>query len=131
MNATPNNSDQQLTRPLPSMRVYILGPMRGVPLYNFPAFDQAEERLKEAGYIPISPADIDRENGFDPKDLPIDWDWLNKLPPSLNLQDIITRDIAAVRSCQGYFCLPNWQNSTGARAERALAEWCGLKEIAL
>jgi len=44
--------------------VYILGPMRGYQFYNFPAFDKMEARIIEQGYIPVSPAQMDREIGF-------------------------------------------------------------------
>ena len=42
------------------MRVYICGPMSGYPEHNYPAFDAAEEVLKEQKHIVINPANLTR-----------------------------------------------------------------------
>lgn len=49
--------------------LYIAGPMRGIPEFNFPAFFRAEQRLTDAGYEVINPARHDTESGFDPTGL--------------------------------------------------------------
>lgn len=110
------------------MRVYIAGPMRGIYLFNFPAFDAAKHRLVMQGYSVVSPADIDRANGFDPlKDLSDDWDW-NIIPEYAGTrEDIIKRDIDELLTCNAIFLLPGWENSTGARAEMSLARWAGMQ----
>lgn len=41
------------------MRLYLAGPMSGLPGFNFPAFHAAAKVLREAGYIIISPAETD------------------------------------------------------------------------
>ncbi len=46
--------------------IYIAGPMSGYPQYNFPAFDEARDELRENGWQVVSPADMDREHGLDP-----------------------------------------------------------------
>lgn len=61
------------------MRCYIAGRMRGIKWYNFPAFDKARENLIKMGFEVISPADLDRKNGFDALNLPEDYDW-NSIP---------------------------------------------------
>ena len=48
--------------------VYIAGPMRGYPRFNFDAFDAAQSHLESLGYRVISPAALDREVGFNPDD---------------------------------------------------------------
>lgn len=48
------------------LTVYLAGPMTGKPYYNFLQFDAYKARLKMLGLKVISPADIDREYGFDP-----------------------------------------------------------------
>ena len=53
------------------MRVYIAGPMRGIPRWNFDAFDKAKIIWLTMGHQPVSPADVDRALGIDP-DGPID-----------------------------------------------------------
>ena len=42
------------------MRVYISGPMTGLPDCNRAAFDAAAKRLAEQGFFAVNPADISR-----------------------------------------------------------------------
>lgn len=107
--------------------VYLAGPMRGIPLYNFPAFDAARDELTSAGLHVLSPADLDRKAGFDPATLPKDWDW-STLPADFNLQHAVDRDLAAVAKCDAVCMLPGWESSRGAKAEKSVAEWMG-KEV--
>ena len=109
-------------------RCYILGPMRGYEFFNFPAFDKVADELRGKGFLPVNPAQIDRDNGFNPFDLPAGYDW-NVLPDCLDMQDIIDRDIAALRTCDFYTCLPGWEKSSGASAEKALLDWQGAVRL--
>ena len=110
------------------MKIYISGKMRGVPLYNFPAFDAASFRLWQLRYEVVSPAELDRASGFDPATLPSDHDW-HSLPDGMTIRDCADRDIDAIKSCQSIYMLDGWQRSSGARAEHALAEWLGLNVL--
>lgn len=84
---------------------YIAGKMRGVPYYNFPAFDKARDRLVGLGLKALSPADMDREAGFDPfmeefhfradPTNGIVYDW-NTLPKDFDLPAAIERDNKAI-----------------------------------
>jgi len=107
---------------------YIAGPMTGIPLFNFPAFDEARDFLNRASeYRAVSPADMDRELGFDPTTLLKDWDW-NVIPATTGgLNAIIDRCYTAVMQCDAIFLLPGWEKSKGALAELAIAKWRGLK----
>lgn len=109
-------------------KIYIAGPMRGIRLYNFPAFDDAAERLYNEGWDPINPADIDRDCQFDPEALPECWNW-DDLPESLNLNGIIRRDVDALLECKAVYVLQGYERSKGSRAEIALAEWLNLEVI--
>lgn len=112
-----------------SETVYILGPMRGIRWFNFQAFDDMRDRLQiEHRHIAISPADIDRESGFDAYDLPQDYDW-NKIPDRLDIKQIIKRDLEAIQRCTAYVCLDRWEKSTGAMAEKSVCDWLGLKDL--
>jgi Domain of unknown function (DUF4406) len=113
------------------LKVYVCGPMRSVPFFNFPAFDAAAVKLMARGYKPLSPADIDRKHGFDAMLMDVTWDW-NKIPEHLNLPSIVRRDVLAIiDEADGYCTLPGWEQSKGARAEVALCQWLGLKEVVL
>ena len=118
--------------------------MRGYNLYNFPAFYEAEERLIKHGFVCINPARLERDKGFDVEileRLEPDFDWSYYEPdyirsifaklddPMLcappHLHDIITQDVQHVLEADGIFLLKDWEDSKGARAEKAVAEWAG------
>lgn len=107
------------------MRTYLAGPMRGLKLFNFPAFDAAAADLRSQGVEVISPADLDRQSGFDPVSLPEDWDW-RTLPEHFSLDAAMKRDLEALGQVDAIHMLPGWQQSKGATAERAVAIWRGL-----
>lgn len=105
--------------------IYIAGPMRGIKYFNFPAFDAARESLRAQGWYVISPADLDRKTGFDETDFPDDYDWIDLGKINFNLHDAIDRDVGAIKSCDAIYMLTGWENSKGAKAEKAIAEWLG------
>ena len=107
------------------MTLYISGPMRGIQQFNFPAFDDAEQRAAAEGWQVINPAVHDRAGGFDPT--------LSDLA-GFDLNTAQQRDVKAIMLLSAddgdaIAMLPNWENSTGARAEKALAEWRGLRVL--
>lgn len=111
--------------------VYIAGPMRGLPYFNFPAFDAASADLRSQGFRVISPAEMDNNEGnFDPRKLPADYDW-RKPPADFSMKDAVRRDVEAILQADAVCLLPGWQNSTGATAERAIAKWLGLEVFEL
>ena len=98
--------------------IYIAGPMRGYEDYNFPAFDAAAEFLEAEGWNVISPAQMDRDLGFNPK--------RDKVTKKF-LQAAMMRDMdAIINHADEIAMLEGWDNSRGARAELAIARW---KEI--
>lgn len=107
------------------MRLYVAGPMSGVFRFNFPAFDAAKHRLSFKGYTVVSPADIDRNHGFDPESLPVEYDW-SKMPPGLDYEAVLKRDLAALAGCEAIALLPGWETSKGANRELARAKELGL-----
>lgn len=101
-------------------KVYIAGPMRGLPLSNFPAFDRAKALGMSKGWTVISPADMDRIFGYDPADAATsNSDVLG------TLSDIMLRDLAELANCNALALLPGWENSTGARVEVMFALFVG------
>lgn len=111
-----------------SKRVYILGPMRGIPYYNFLAFDAARDSLLRHGCVVESPADGDRYAGFDGLKCPPDTDW-SAIPRDFDGPACVARDLTAIQRCTHYHALPGWANSTGARAEQAVCAWIGLPAV--
>jgi hypothetical protein len=90
--------------------------------WNFSSFDAAKRRLGAQGFHVISPADLDRFYegwGETPPDgLVVTKEMRNRF---------IDRDIAAINECSHAYGLWDWEESTGARAEKAYAEWRGLE----
>lgn len=106
-------------------RVYLAGPMRGIKYFNFPEFDRLEKIISEI-FTVISPAALDRAAGFDPKTLPENTNW-NEIPHGFDFKACMNRDIQAILSCDAIVLMSGWENSKGACAEKALAEWAGLR----
>lgn len=101
------------------MRLYLAGPMRGLPRHNFDAFDAAAALLRKHGHTVLNPADRDREVGFDP-DRTIE-------AQGFSVEDALRYDITyIVTEAEGIALLPGWERSIGARLERRVAEAIGL-----
>lgn len=88
--------------------------MRGYEKYNFPAFESAERDLEERGFIVISPHRLDLDAGFDPN--------IDEVTPEL-MEQMVRRDINAIIDSSFLVLLPGWEKSTGAKAEKAVADW--------
>ena len=101
------------------MNIYIAGPMRGYPQHNFPAFDEAKVRGTKLGHRIFNPADLDRAVG-------VSGDLSIPLPQNF-CRECVMRDIASLFFCDAIALLPGWEQSTGACAEKALAEWLSLQ----
>lgn len=109
-------------------KIYIAGPMRGIPFYNFPEFDRAAEKLFNEGWDPVNPAELDRELGYHPEDMPVNFDW-NSIPEGFPLKAIVAKDIDALTECDAIYMLAGWEKSKGAKAEVAVAMWLGLEVL--
>lgn len=101
------------------MKIYIAGPMRGKPRFNFDEFDAAAKLLKGAGHEPVNPADLDRACGFDP-------DRDAHLVTRGFIQDCMRRDLHALTECDAIMVLPGWDQSVGAKLEVATARSMGM-----
>jgi len=103
--------------------------MRGKQYFNFPAFDAAKAKLESEGFEVISPADMDRDIGFDPELLGSNYDWSDLNACDFSLMAAVNRDVAAIQKCHSIYMLSGWELSKGAKAEKALAEWIGLEVL--
>ena len=84
------------------MKLYIAGPMTGLPEYNFPAFFAAEAELHTAGYETENPARTGLIDGYG---------WT----------DYMRSGITQLMRCEGVALLRGWGNSRGARLEVDIA----------
>lgn len=114
------------------MKLYLAGPMRGIPNFNFPAFDYAAEKLREAGFEVFSPAERDRATyGAEIEHNPT-GDEQKVTNPACTINDCMSADCEWIcRHAHGIALLPGWEKSTGANAELALARALGLTVIHL
>lgn len=93
------------------MKVYIAGPMTGLPEFNYPAFNAAEGRLLVAGHYVLNPV---RSEGHNTTGRPQTWDWYMR------------HALRMVTEADGVALLPGWSRSKGARLERQVADSLGL-----
>lgn len=124
----PPNAPPESIVELPTF--YVCGPMTGIKDFNFPLFDQVTALARSQGLSVISPAELDREHGIDPSVDPDSVERARRADPNL-IQTIVQRDTQVIVGLEkdkgdGLILLPGWQNSTGGRAEIALALWMGL-----
>jgi len=100
------------------VKVYIAGPMRGFAEYNFPAFDYAARRLRQAGHNAINPAELDRVVGI--------HEWTDPLPKDF-MRGAMRRDLTIIcDEAEGIVLLPGWRDSRGALVEKSLCDLLGL-----
>ena len=82
-------------------KIYIAGPMRGLPAFNYPAFNDWAKLHRDVGWDVVNPAEIGAQFG--------------------------TPEQHALETCDAVFLMSGWQNSLGARQELATALHYGLK----
>lgn len=89
-------------------RVYIAGPMSGLPQLNFPAFHAAAAHVRAMGLEAINPAEIN-------PDTTASW------------SDCMRADIAQLVTCDAILLLPGWEKSRGATLEHHIAQTLGMR----
>lgn len=100
------------------MKVYISGPMTGLPDYNYPAFHAAATALREAGHDVLNPAEVDALHNPTPGTHQ-SWQWYMR------------HAIRMVADADGVALLPGWQGSRGATVERYVAASLALPVLPL
>jgi len=90
------------------MKIYIAGPMTGLPHFNRPAFNQAAINLSFEKHVALNPA---------------------ILPDGLSEPDYMAIGLTMLQRAEAIYLLSGWQFSAGARAEHALALKLGLEVI--
>lgn len=114
-------------------RLYLAGPMRGIPQFNFPAFDSAAVYLRSIGHEVFSPAENDRtRHGDDFGKDNATGDEHTAAGTGFNLRVALGEDLAWIcKHAEGIALLPGWEASKGANAEKKTAEALGLTIIYL
>lgn len=104
--------------------VYIAGPMRGIPEFNFPAFMEAADTCRRAGLKVYNPAQEDIDlRGFTAEGLTGNED-LSAL--GFDLTEALTHDLSIIaHKADAVVVLDGWEKSKGAQAEVALARALG------
>lgn len=103
------------------MKVYIAGPMTGIPQFNVPAFIYAAADLRGKGYDVLSPYEMDVEAGIGDATIGSPDGDLTKLVEKTGSSwgDVLARDVKAIsdNGVDGIFVLEGWEKSRGARLE--------------
>ncbi|MBF5006979.1 DUF4406 domain-containing protein [Diaphorobacter caeni] len=84
------------------MKIYIAGPMTGLPGFNYPAFNAAAESLRAAGHHVENPAE-------------------NPDPACKSWAGYMRMALAQLVTCDAIYLLKGWESSKGARIECDLA----------
>ena len=116
------------------MKVYIAGPMRGIPEFNFPAFYAAAAKFEAEGWTVFNPAARDNEkHGTDiSKGNLSGCEEQAAKEHGFNLREALGADLAWIcAEATAIAMLPGWEKSSGAQAEWATARALGLRLIYL
>lgn len=104
----------------PRKLVYLLGPMTGIPEFNFPAFKAAADELRARGFDVLSPAEMDEAEGFEPSPTGDDQ-------AAEQYAQFLARDIQKIAEAgvDAGVALPGWERSGGANTEVAFLRALG------
>lgn len=112
------------------MKIYLAGPMRGIPEFNFPKFHRLADELRNKGFLVFNPAarDIERHNGVDvSKGNTTGDETVAAKDHGFNLRDALRDDLVFItQEADAIFMMDGWRKSKGAIAEHATAEALGL-----
>lgn len=122
-----------------SRKCYLAGPMRSKPGFNYPAFMDGAMRLRGMGWVVFNPAEMDiAQDNQDPEFFTMSIaDQEAHAGAPVNARRYARRDakvlIDELRAENGdaIVVLPDWEESTGAKAEVAIARWVGLTVLTL
>jgi len=104
-------------------RIYLAGPMQGLPEFNFPRFHAVAHALREGGNTVFSPAEKDIERlGHDLSKGNTSGSLAVANAQGFSLRQALAEDTNFI--CLEANCivlLPGWEKSNGAQAEHRLA----------
>ncbi len=88
-------------------RIYIAGPMTGLPDFNYPAFNAAAKLLRDMGHTVLNPAE-------------------NPAPRCGTWSGYMRMALAQLVQVDCVVLLPGWAESRGALLERSVAQALGI-----
>lgn len=107
------------------MKLYLAGPMTGIPKFNVPAFDAAAAELRAQGHEVINPAEEDSPAVRAAALASLRGDLADLIPTGETWGDMLARDVKLVADgIDGVVLLPGWVNSRGAKLEAYTAILC-------
>lgn len=92
------------------MRIYVAGPMTGIPAFNYPAFHAKAAELRAEGHHVESPSE-------------------NTAPACGTWEGWMRLAIAQLITCDQIVLLPGWERSRGAEIEYRLARELGMEVV--
>lgn len=116
------------------MKLYLAGPMRGLPEFNFPAFFAAAAKLRALGHEVFNPAEMDNsKHGTDISKGNADGcEVMAAAQHGFNIREALHADLTFIcTQADGIALLPGWERSLGVAAELATARALRLVEIVL
>lgn len=101
-------------------KIYIAGPMRGRPEWNYTAFMEAEARWQEWGWHVFNPHVLVEALGYSKSE---DCEPHNDVE---HLRHVLLQDISCILASDAIALLPDWKLSRGATFELAVAQFLDL-----
>lgn len=105
-----NKPEGFLLAPARRNRIYIAGPMTGLPDFNFPAFNAKAAELRAQSWHVENPADHGVVKGAA---------W----------EDYLAYDLTRLGTCGAIYLLPGWDLSKGAVLEHHIAQVLGMEVL--
>ena len=94
------------------MKIYIAGKISGQDLEKAKKkFAKAEKEMRQRGFETVNPLAI------------------QKIHPDKSWGDYMLEDIKQLLRCDAILLLPDWEDSTGAKIEKMIAQKMGMRVI--
>lgn len=110
------------------MKFYVSGAMRGVPQFNFPAFDSVTKQLRQCGHDVVNPAEHDRKVDPHIETRPGFEDGTAET--IVPLSKLLAWDIRQITRCDAIVVVTtsgDWKKSAGVGVELQVARELGLR----
>ena len=104
------------------MKLYVAGPMSGIPKFNYPAFLGAAEALRELGHEVLCPAEMDSPEMQELALASETGNFADLDGADETWGDLLSKDVKLVADeVDGLVVLSGWSRSRGARLETYVA----------